>query len=352
MNELIEKLLQPVSPEQPCGPDLSYDPSFDALETLLKGKPEVEIGNVQKPAEPPDWVELQKQSSEFLTKSKHLRIAVMFCGSQLKIKGVAGFCDGLQLIRRLLETYWAPLYPLLDPEDNNDPEIRLNILRALTLERGANAAGWLTIVDYLYGAELCRPKGMPAITFDQVISARNNPAEATVAAKLDSAIRSVGSDVAATRHQAVTEAIEAVKGIDQFITSTLGAGNAISFEVLEKTLKDLAGVLAAYLPGGAAPAGAAMEGQGSENLPAEGATTTSVRGPVKSREDVVKLIDSICSYYEQIEPGSPVPYLLRRVQKMVKMNFIQTVQELNLATVDALRPAMGSALDTDTPPAP
>jgi hypothetical protein len=46
-----------------------------------------------------------------------------------------------------------------------------------------------------------------------------------------------------------------------------------------------------------------------------------------------------------------VPYLLRRVQKMVKMNFIQTVQELNLATVDALRPAMGSALDADTPPA-
>ena len=75
MNESIEKLLQPVSPEQPCGPDLSYDPSFDALETLLKGKPEVEIGNVQKPAEPPDWMELQKQSSEFLTKSKHLRIA-------------------------------------------------------------------------------------------------------------------------------------------------------------------------------------------------------------------------------------------------------------------------------------
>jgi len=74
MNELVQKLLLPVSPEQPCGPDLSYDPRFEALETILKGKPEVEIGSVKKPAEPPDWGVLKERSAEFLRHSKHLRV--------------------------------------------------------------------------------------------------------------------------------------------------------------------------------------------------------------------------------------------------------------------------------------
>jgi hypothetical protein len=38
------------------------------------------------------------------------------------------------------------------------------------------------------------------------------------------------------------------------------------------------------------------------------------------------------------------------VQKIVKMNFVQTVQELNIATPDTLRSSMGSAVDTGAPP--
>src|SRR5579864_8896790 len=121
MNEQIEKLLQPVSAEQPCGPDLSYDPRFDELETLLKGKPEVEIGSVQKPAEPPDWREMRDKCIEFLGQSKHLRVAAMLSCSLLQTGGLAGFRDGAQLLRGMVEQYWAALHPVLDPEDNNDP---------------------------------------------------------------------------------------------------------------------------------------------------------------------------------------------------------------------------------------
>lgn len=348
MKETIEKLLQPVSPDQPCGPDLSNDPSFDALETLLKGKPEVEIGSVLKPAEPPDWNELRKQSAEYLGKSKHLRVATMFCGSLLKTGGVEGFRDGLQFIRGLLEQHWAAFYPLLDPEDNNDPEMRLNILRALTLERGALAAGWLTIVDSLYAAEVCRPRGMAPVTFDQVLSIKQNPPDGSSVSKLGAAIRSAGGEALAARHQALKELLEAVEGMDQFLTSTLGAGKTISFEVLENALKETLGLIAPYLAGGGAEAGeagAATAEAGGDGLTGGGAAGISVRGPVRSREDVVKVLDSICAYYDQVEPGSPVPYLLRRAQKMVKMNFVQAIEELNIATADALRPSMGSTVD-------
>ena len=351
MKEMVEKLLQPVSPENPCGPDLSNDPSYDALETLLKGKPEIEIGTVLKPAEPPDWNELKRQSAEYLAKSKHLRVAAMYSGCLLKTGGVEGFRDGLQFIRALVEQQWPALHPVLDPEDNNDPERRLNILRSLTLERGAMAAGWLTIVDYLYAAEFCRPRGMAAITFDQVLSVKQNPPDKAAASKLDTAIRSVGAEMLSARHAALAESLEAVRGLDQFLTATLGAGKTISFEELENALKELSGLLAPFVSGDSnRPAeGSTESGDGTPG--GEGSAGISVRGPVRSRDDVVKVIDGICAYYDQVEPGSPVRYLLRRVQKMVKMNFIQAVQELNIANVDALRPSMGSALDDDLPAA-
>ena len=79
MNELVKKLLQPVSTEQPCGPDLSNDSRFDELATILKGKAEVEIGSVKKPAEPPDWRQLKNKSAEIFDQCKHLHPAVMLC---------------------------------------------------------------------------------------------------------------------------------------------------------------------------------------------------------------------------------------------------------------------------------
>ena len=118
MNELVEKLLSPVSPDHPCGPDLSYDPRYEELETILKGKPEVDIGTVQKPPEPPDWVQLTEKSAEFLRHTKHVRAAVILSCSLLQTGGFAGFRDGVQLIRGLLERYWPILYPLLDAEDH------------------------------------------------------------------------------------------------------------------------------------------------------------------------------------------------------------------------------------------
>ena len=65
MTPHVEQLLKPVSAEQPCGPDLSDGPRYDELQTILRGTPEVEIGSVQKPAQPPDWRELKKKSEEF-----------------------------------------------------------------------------------------------------------------------------------------------------------------------------------------------------------------------------------------------------------------------------------------------
>jgi type VI secretion system protein ImpA len=173
----VDKLLQPISAEQPCGPDLSYDPRYDELESLLKGRPEVEIGSVIKPAEPPDWAALREKSAAFLGAAKHLRPAVILACAALRTEGLPGFRDGVKLLRGLLETFWGDLHPRLDPDDNNDPQQRLNILGGLTAPRnpGSDVAGWLQIVDYLHQAPFCRPRGVAPVSLD-LLAGTDTPA--------------------------------------------------------------------------------------------------------------------------------------------------------------------------------
>jgi type VI secretion system protein ImpA len=361
MTELVEKLLQPVSAENPCGPDLSYDPRFDELQTLLKGTPEVEIGNLRKPAEPPDWGDLQRKSVEFLGQSKDLRVGVMLCCGWLRTGGLAGFRDGIQLVGGLLQQYWGPLHPLLDPEDNNDPTQRLNILNTLVAPRGTlNPAqgGWLVIIDHLFTAPLCQPKGTAPVSFDQLQAAKlrqvgseGTPAEAPALASLEPVLRA-GRDQVAASHKVLQEALEVVQAIDQFLTSTLSAGQAMSFDELLKTLTEMLSSLQPYLPTAGAEAGAVDEAGGAAaEAAATGGVSIAISGSIRSRDDVVTTLDKICRYYEQVEPSSPVPFLLKRAQKLATMNFVEAVQELNLiAGLDALKPSMGSAVESAPPP--
>lgn len=145
----------------------------------------------------------------------------------------------------------------------------------------------------------------------------------------------------ASQYQTLQQALEAIQGIDQFLTKSLGAGNTISFEILEQVLKEMMAVLQPYLPG-AATGGATQAGGDATN---SDAGVFSVSGSIRSREQVVQALDSICQYYRQVEPSSPVPFLLRRAQKLALMDFVQAMEELKLATPDSLRPSMGSAVD-------
>ena len=51
----LEALTAPISPDNPCGADLEYDPAFAELERAAQGKPEQQIGNTVVPAADPDW---------------------------------------------------------------------------------------------------------------------------------------------------------------------------------------------------------------------------------------------------------------------------------------------------------
>jgi len=92
------------------------------------------------------------------------------------------------------------------------------------------------------------------------------------------------------------------------------------------------------------------EGQNIESDSTPGRLTGD--GTVQSRQDVVRLLQRICEYYERTEPSSPLPLLLRRAQRLAEMDFLQIVDELTPSMRAQLEPIVGvkPAGETETPP--
>jgi len=101
----VNSLLNEISPDAPSGEDLEYDPVFGELDRAVQGKPEQVIGDSAVAAEPPNWREVRKLSTELLGRSKDLRVGVHLTRALISSDGLPGLADGLSLLRGLLERY-------------------------------------------------------------------------------------------------------------------------------------------------------------------------------------------------------------------------------------------------------
>lgn len=54
----------------------------------------------------------------------------------------------------------------------------------------------------------------------------------------------------------------------------------------------------------------------------------SVKGSVRSRQEVMLALDRLASFHERAEPTSPAPVLLTRVKSLVEASFLDTIREL------------------------
>jgi len=331
----VEKLLAPVDGESPVGADLSYDPSYMEIEQIAAGKPEQQIGDTIIPAEDPDWKELKGRCVETLARTKDLRVAMHLLVTALKMEGLSGLRDGLGLIRGILEKYWDKFYPQLDPDDGNDPLLRMNIISTLTdpinFRKRVREAP-LTMSPMM---------GKFGLKDIEVATGEVPPPEDPNATKIEmktieAAFEDTPLEYLQENAAAIEAAIEHVKAIDTFLTRTVGAGKAINFKELEGVLKKAKTQTVNYLAkrgvGTAEPAGGESAGPASSG----GGGGASISGDIRTPQDVIKLIDKICAYYERNEPSSPIPLLLKRAQRLVSKNFLEVIKELTPDTLRAI----------------
>lgn len=318
----IEQLLEPVGPDDPCGPDLEYDPDFLEMSRLGEPVPEREMGAIKEEAREPDWRGLKSKCLDLAKRTKHLRVAVYLTQAALKTEGFEGFVTGLGYVRGLLERYWDGVHPKLDPEDANDPTMRVNILAELI-----SADSFLRYIKEVPIVESAR---VGRFSLRDVLVAQGQlPApegkEPPTNEIIHAAFSDAGVDAVRAKDSAIEAAIASVKGIEAAVTSSAGAGRAASLAPLVQGLQAVRAPIAQWMiESGAAEPAASPDGGGG----APGAPVQRVAGEITTRDDAIRMMGKIAEFIRKSEPSSPVPILLERAQKLVGKDFISILRNV------------------------
>jgi type VI secretion system protein ImpA len=329
-----EELLQPISGESPCGEDLSDDASLQELDAMARGKQETQFSA----AEPPDWKQVRSRCLELFTRSKDLRIAMTLTVASIELDGLPGFRESLALVKGLIETYWDAVYPRLDPADENDPLQRMNIVGSLATPMGTYGDP-LRILERLRAIPLCKSVQLGRYNLTEILRAESGVAESgkpvVAMARIDATFQDSNPEELGEVFQALSDCLALVLSIDESITRTVGAVNAPDLTPLSSDLGAMQRRVAPYIKEAPAPATGTDSVSGAAG--SAGQVAFSLEGEIRSRKDVVLLLQKICLYYDRIEPSSPVPLLLKRATRLAEMDFMQIIGDLSPDAIAQVR---------------
>lgn len=315
--EHLAHLAEPVSAACPCGESLEYDADYLVLDVEVQGRPEVEYGNTLTQAIAPDWKRIHPLTLALASRSRDLRLAVYLTRAELHLHGIPGLAAGLALIEGMLANHWQTVHPQLDADDNNDPQLRVNILAGLCDEAG--------LLRELRAAPLVEVAALGRVSLRDIDLANggmgiaNEPESASLAV-IDAVFRQAGHEPLQAMLVQLEQAFRSSQRIEALLTERVGFACAIDLGALPSMLRRAAEVLRQRSPqeAGGQPAG----------VPTALTGGFSGQGEIACREDVRQVLQRLCAYFVVHEPASPVPLLLQRACKLLDMNFTELLQDL------------------------
>lgn len=337
----INKLLEPLPGENPCGLDLDAEGKLAALELIAAGKPETQWSA----AVPPEWNTVRRECEEVFRTGKHVRAAVITTASLLQTEGLGGFVRGLELLHGLLSRYWESLYPVLDASDNNNPIDRSLTIGALSAPVGT-LGDTLQIVLSLRRTVLFNVPQVGPVNAAMLLAARGQaPAlpdqPAMDAAMADAALRGATTEKVAAAIGQIERATLLVQAIAQTFAEKAPNFLGPDFGGLERELESYRALLLPF-SGSSATAAPASEvaASAASAAPASGAGGQAL-GAINTPDQVIRALDEICRYYEVHQPASPLPLLIQRVRRLAKADFLTIVEDLAPDSVSQFKTATG-----------
>ena len=232
----VESLLQEVSSENPCGEDLEYDPDFLAMSQAAESKAEHQMGDSIVPAQEADWRTVKSKALDMFKRTQDIRIAVLLARALVVTDGLIGMHDGFNLVRGMIDRHWDGLHPQLDPEDDNDPTMRVNTL--------LNLCGQDSMIRPIREVELVNVKGLGRYTFrDYLVAVGELPAPPATEqappglAEIEAAFTGCELEGLQEFADAVRQSLELVGSIESLLMEKVGASDAISFSPVVGPLK-------------------------------------------------------------------------------------------------------------------
>jgi len=343
----IEPLLKPISESAPSGTWLKYEPLYAQIQEARKEDENLGDQGVwtakQKKA---DWPLVRRLCTDALKKqSKDLQLAVWLLEAWTTLDGYDGFKAGLDLITRLSADFWDTIFPEIE---DGDMEYRTSPINWLN-EKYVVKLKALPITSPRNGAPLTLLDRENAMEVDQRI--RKNPgiveeldmSKLITMEKFGQSERDTPDDFYVGLQGALAGIIESIQALETELDSRCG-NDAPSFRSVKKLMEEaqtyVNGSLKRRGLGGDA-GGGEEEQETTESGGGDYGSSTSGGGGttggmmmtggsqiIQSREAAYDQIRKATGYLKQIEPHSPVPYLIERALKWGRMSLPELLGEL------------------------
>lgn len=339
----VEQLLRPLSEDAPCGADLEYDSAFVEMGRTAQRVPDQQYGDTVIPGKEPEWGEVKQHALDVLGRTRDLRAAVLLAQAVLRTDGLKALADALSVVKGYVEQYWEPVHPRLDPDDDNDPTLRVNSIGSL--------ADNATMVLPLQRTPIVRSRA--AGTFSHrdigIVSGEfpraDEDTDETIESRaklIEAAFEDCDLGVLKSDALAAEAASTIVKQLDVALTQRVGAGATRSLAPLAKELAAIHKILADRLSKrghsltqAVAPVVAAAE-ETTEAVVVGAAVTTTAPvlvhnwdAEIMCRDDAIKALERVCLYFEKHEPSSPLPLLLRRAKRLSTKSFLEILKDIS-----------------------
>jgi type VI secretion system protein ImpA len=313
----FDELLAPVPGDDPSGSSIPFDVRQKLEEGRKEENPEDFAPNDPlRPAQPKraEWASISRLCQDTLKNtSKDLMLAARLTEALTKQHGFAGLRDGFRLMRRLVEEAWDRIRPTIE---DGDLEVRAAAFNWLDdADRGARFPTTVRAAPMIQGEQ----GGYGWLTWRQSMDGKGDvPRE-----EFEKAV------TAATREhcQALADDIEAIRQEVQRLVELLNAKmGAVSpgLTGFRPALEDCRTLVLQILerkgpPPVSAEESAAEGGESSRN----GAATRPT-----SRDDIYRQLYQNAAALQQLEPHSPIPYLIFRAVELGALPFPQLMRAL------------------------
>lgn len=335
----FDQLLTPISPDNPCGESLRYDPVYTELKQfrLTRKDPLHSSGDKL-----PEWDKVEKISIDLLAKrSKDLMLAGWLSEALLRRHGFAGLRDGVKLISGLIERFWDGIHPL---PDEGDMSVRTSPLSWLASDNsGARFSAVVREVKLapssnsdIYNWNFWHLRRVsPQAEGEKEDAFKKRKAEAgekekAFDAAVDSAPISFYQNLSADI-DACTAEIDLLKTA---LNTRLGDDSPV-FDGMLSAIADIRSFVQSILkrrgglPAESSDVADTVAADGQTPSQSNGDNSANVRGgPIRSRADAIARLEEVATFFSDTEPHSPVSYLVRRSIRWAGMPFADVLGEL------------------------
>ncbi|MEE9120049.1 MAG: hypothetical protein V3U56_02030, partial [Syntrophobacteria bacterium] len=246
--------------------------------------------------------------------------------------------------------------PQLDPDDNDDPLERINILESLS-PTSVSAQDPVKFKQRLAEVPLCNSVQMGKfglrdiqIAKGEITVSDDQKAKAPDMSVIDAAFQDTATDELLITSQATQEAIEHIAAIMSVFSERASQGQTPDVSGFRGVLGKIHKHVQEYL---------AKRGHGvtvDEGTTAAGGVKEkggiSLSGDIQSAQEALLALDKVCQYFDRHEPSSPVPLLLRRAQRLVSKSFLEVVKDFcpdGMSQVEMIGGVSSTDSGTDQP---